>query len=390
MLFMSMSIIGLSILSIIALLSDSEKRQQVNKELFFGYFFLFFLVVFSGVNSSNSGEWMHQIQMKLAFLALPLTFFTFQEHFKTYSVHYLSIFIGVTSLSLLPVIQFCIENPQETIKKISKGQIVPTPIDHLKYSLSLCLAAVSAMFIYLKKASPWKTIPKLCYLIIALFLIFGLHLLAVRSGLVLVYLGLLLLLLNHLSTSSHKLRYKGYILCLIALPFVAYVSVPNFKKKIQYSLFDFNRYLNGNGKNYSDSERLYGYSAALDLIKEHPILGTGIGDLRGEIINKYKTKFDFELDKYPHNQYLFYLAGTGIVGLLVFLCILILPMWYLSFKQHFYFFLIQILFLTSFLVENVIERSYGAVLFLMISLLAIQFSKLLEERKAQLQSETSH
>lgn len=390
MLFMSMSIIGMSILSLLRLAVDKNSRNQQDKQLYFGYCLLFTLVVCSGINSSNTVEWVHQVQMKLAFLALPLVLYTFQDHFKKYSIHYLSIFIGVSSLSLLPVLHFCLDNPNETIQRISKGQAVPTPIDHLKYSLSLCLATLISFQIYLKKAAYWKKIPRTVYLVIGLILAFSLHLLAVRSGLILLYLGLLLLIIHHLKTSRHKLRYIGIICCLMALPFIAYVSVPNFKKKVQYSIYDFNMYLNGEGKNYSDSERLYGYSAAYDLIKTQPIFGTGIGDLRHEITHKYEEKFNFTLNKYPHNQYLYYLTGTGLVGLLIFLFSILLPYFYLSLKDHFFYFLIQILFLTSFLVENVLERSYGAVLFLIMSMLTMQFCKLIIEKKEELQSTTSH
>jgi O-antigen ligase len=82
-----------------------------------------------------------------------------------------------------------------------------------------------------------------------------------------------------------------------------------------------------------DSERLWIWKANWQVFRDHPILGVGYGHNR-DLMPEYFKKIgapDTTLVSHAHNQYLHFLAGTGVVGLLVYLLVLFLFL-KLSFK----------------------------------------------------------
>jgi O-antigen ligase len=74
----------------------------------------------------------------------------------------------------------------------------------------------------------------------------------------------------------------------------------------------------------SNSERIFIWKIASEMIKEHPITGVGRGGWQREVKNvyypKYKDKHTFTDSTFvhAHNVYLSILAETGLIGLLLF------------------------------------------------------------------------
>lgn len=144
----------------------------------------------------------------------------------------------------------------------------------------------------------------------------------------------------------------------------------------------------------TDPTRVILYNTAFNIWKESSIdeklFGVGIGDLRDVLYKKYR---DFDIQRYDpdspfdyenHNQYLFYLNGTGILGLLTFLGFifwLLFFVWKYAFSYFDLFFSLMSLFCLSFLTENVLYSQHGAILF---GLIIILFSHLSIENKKQI------
>jgi len=105
-------------------------------------------------------------------------------------------------------------------------------------------------------------------------------------------------------------------------------------------------------------------------------LGTGIGDLKSECIQMYKKIYpDKVLDfKYPHNQFLFILTGSGVMGLILFLIAIYYPLFYKKNRKDPFFLSFMILITISFFVENSIERSYSTGIYLFFVLIALNHS----------------
>ena len=97
---------------------------------------------------------------------------------------------------------------------------------------------------------------------------------------------------------------------------VVLVSVDDgFNERIT-SLFDLNY--------YSNLQRLELWRANFEIFKDHPIFGAGFGRT-DQIVQLYHDRLGHKeaILSHAHNSYLQYLAGTGIVGLLFFLAVLL-------------------------------------------------------------------
>ncbi len=116
---------------------------------------------------------------------------------------------------------------------------------------------------------------------------------------------------------------------------------------------------------YGVSERVTIYRASLSIIQEHPLTGVGIGDIQAELDKVYENwalpEHFFEFN--PHNQYLHVTMAVGVIGLLLFLYLLLFPV-YLAVKAKkplfaaFYF-----IFILAFLTEVVLSRYWGVATF---------------------------
>ena len=259
---------------------------------------------------------------------------------------------------------FIINNLEQVTALLGKGQSVETPVDHIKYSLFLAFAIISSFVLAFRKEfkKPAIKFPSSVYLLISLYLFIFLHFLAVRSGLVVAYLVGCLAIANEIRIQKKLMLAIPLIAIVSLIPIGSYLLIPSVKAKIGYMLYDFNKYRQGQGSNYSDSERIHSIKAGLQLFSENKILGTGIGDLQEECSDLMAQKLGRQTNKYPHNQFVFMLSGIGIVGFLLF-CLSFFYPWSLFRSENWLFVFLGLLLFFSFWVENTLERSYSIAFF---------------------------
>jgi O-antigen ligase len=235
----------------------------------------------------------------------------------------------------------------------------------------LAYAVVSAAIFAILES---KRTHKYVLFFLSAFLFGFLHFLSVRTGLALTYIGLGLTLIWYVITNKNYLLGLGVAAFLVAIPFIAFKTIEPFKRKINYMFWDLAQYQQGKGNNYSDSERIMSYQISLLLIKESPIVGHGVGDLRPLMIEKHKNMYG-QKDKYiyPHNQYLYVLTCIGVLGGLVFFFGLLSPLIYIE-QRNVFIVSIFALMLISFLVENTIQRAIITGFFLFFILLNLSLN----------------
>ena len=362
---LSISSIGFAAIALYNAFEGKEKFQH--KEFWpFASLMLIFLITFlSGMNSDDLGYWVRHLRLKLPFLILPPAFYILREPVARYFDQLCMFFLGIAVVSTIPVLAQ-LADLESMVALIKKGQSLNTPVDHIKYSIYIAFSIIISMLFLVEKRGMFK-FQKSILLIGGIYLFIFLHLLAVRSGLAIFYMVSFIMLLRYAIVLKKPILYLAVVLLGIS-PFVAYKTIPTLKKKVEYMIYDFRMYQKGEGNNLSDSERLYSYEVGIEIFKESPLLGSGIGDLRKLCAEKYKSKFQIDLNKYPHNQFLFILAGSGIVGILLFLIGMCYPIFYFRKKQDSLFLAIWLIVLISFIVENTIERSYGISFFLLFFL----------------------
>ena len=346
--------------------SDFRISSFLKNISYSGLILVFGIVLLSGINSEDSTEWIKQVKLKLPFLILPLAFYVLKPvDKKAHRWIHLGL-IGIVAVSSLQVIANFFLDYEVISSGINRGKSMPTPIDHIHYSIILGYATVSCFVLGLNEITKkWKGI----LFLLGIYLFGYCHFLSVRSGLVLCYAGIGVALIWYVMTRKKYMVGLSVFGVLVALPFIAYHTVKPFHNKVQYMMWDIEQYQKGNGNNYSDSERLMSYAIAIELVKDAPFVGHGIGDLRPITTQKHKEKYgNKEKYIYPHNQYLYVLTAVGILGTMIFFFGLLCPLLFAKQRTIFSVLIFLMLFL-SFLVENTIQRAVITAFFLFFILL---------------------
>lgn len=365
----SIGVILLGILSLVLIDFETIKESWIKKSyvLFLPLVFILFFV--SGIWSSDTGSWWKAVQMKLPFLFLPLTYLQLKGLNKgKVSLVIEKSFTGVTVLFLL----VSLYSIWPTIKDIgslkemySKGQVLHLPINHIRFSL---FAAVLVLFnaYYLMKGQLWRWIP-------LIFLIAVLHWIAVRSGLIALYVGSSVTFLSYVI--KKRKYFVGVTAFLLAGIFVwaAVNYVPTLERKIAYTKYDIEQYLSNSKDvaNYSDARRLMSFKVGASLLSENLAIGVGIGDIKQEVKDRYDLLYKAipsEKRLLPHNQYLRYFVAFGLLLGSIFLVLFHLP-FFIS-NIHSIWFQISSIFAISFLMEGTLDTQIGTTLFLVFTLLS--------------------
>jgi len=363
---LSVSSIAFSAIALYKYFSDKPKTAWKGFAPFGALILIFILTFISGINSEDLTHWLRHLRLKVPFLFIPIAFYLQRELVsKEFYKISLSFFLLAIASSFQIVYQ--VFDVDSILLLIKKGQTFSTPVDHIKYSIYIAFAIIIGLVHFVEKRNELPNWLKPILSIGSIYLFVILHLLAVRSGLAVFYISMFFILLRYAVQYKQRVLYAALAILMLA-PFIAYKTIPTFNKKIEYMIYDLRMFQKGEGGNLSDSGRMYSYKVGWDIVKSYPILGTGIGDLKAVCKEKYKSLFGKDLEKYPHNQYLFILAGSGIVGLLLFLIGMCYPIFYFRKKQDSEFFAIWLIFIVSFLVENTLERSYSISFFLLFLL----------------------
>jgi O-antigen ligase len=214
----------------------------------------------------------------------------------------------------------------------------------------------------------WRRTRKLLGLGV-LFLFVFLHVLSVRSGLFSMYSALIFLLIRYIWLSKRWLTGLTALVLLASGLWLATETVPSLKMRIAYMKWDWERFNDQDGAHlYSDAVRWISLRSGWHLWQENPVLGTGAGDLLSEtkrITAALYPAFAQE-PRLPHNQFIFILASTGLVGLILSLIAFFWPIY--TARKNALFICFQVMAFASFLIECTIENAIGVAWFLFYSL----------------------
>ncbi len=338
---------------------------------FWALLLVFFTIFFSGLYSDNFDYWFERSRIKLPFLGLPIAFFFLpklsQKDYRKIALFYILVMvisaIGVT-------INYGLDFDHINTL-IGQGQHIPVPRNHIRFSLGIAIAVMLSIGLYFD-ASPLFKKQKLVVGLIGVLLFFFQHLLAVRSGMLGVYLGLLVFVIKSLSIRKYRSLGILSIAFIIILPYLGQKYIPSLKRKVGYMLYDWKMRQEGQASQYSDSGRIASIKAGLKIGHSQPALGVGAGDLHQEM-DKYLNVYQQKKGLIPHNEYVFYYAATGIVGLVLFLFGILTPIFWGKHYQNALFLSIQVILLLSFFVEATLETSTGTGYYLFWSLLGLLF-----------------
>jgi O-antigen ligase len=274
-------------------------------------------VLISGLWSEDLFEWLSRMRLRATFLVFPLAGVVLSRFDKKTYHTLATILLGACVISGLMVMARYAYYFEEMTVEIGRGAHIKTPISHIRYSMVLCMGLFFGLETLRQKVviSSWR-FEQTARLLALVLLFFILHILVVRSGLVVLYAGLFIFALydGWLRKRWHW-PVAAVVIPLLLLP-LAYRTVPSFRLKVDYTLWDLKMSRSGQGNEYSDGDRWVSMQIARQIIQKSMWLGVGAGDLQREVETIYNQDYPTQTNHIlPHNQYLQTWSSIGIFGL---------------------------------------------------------------------------
>ena len=195
----------------------------------------------------------------------------------------------------------------------------PSAFMHHVYYSAFLVFTIFILLVRFQRESERKW--KLFYLLFASSAIVNLFINGGRTGQVAFVIAFIYFIFAH-----YRLTYKSLLATvgiLLTIYYGAYIFSPVFQKKVAQTTEAYHKLLGGD-MHSSIGGRIALYRTAWEIIKEHPVLGSGFGDVKDDIRQIQQKKFPndaFINDlRHIHNQFLHTYLDAGIVGfLLIFL-----------------------------------------------------------------------
>jgi len=216
-------------------------------------------------------------------------------------------------------------------------------MERIQLSNMMALAVFCCMYLF---AIRYK---RLLVSTLIIVLVFGSLFIGGRAGQLGMFIGacvfLIIALFNYLYPKwkrkfgkKHAFFFaSGLVLLLVLSPYVLYKGFPPVSKRYGQLQWELNEYYNGIERDYkhlTTVRRIVSWQNSWEIVKKNPIFGVGIGDYYAEMEQQYKQQGSLGLPVDLHNQYLYYWASTGIIGLLVFVSIMLLWLYKLNSKKQ--------------------------------------------------------
>lgn len=354
-------------------------RRLWEKPVYLLFTLLLLVPALSYFWSADSVYWAERTRVRIPFFVLPWAFANLPGLSEGQYRFVLNVLVGVLAAVCIGVgINFAL-HADEILFGLSEGRPIPVPRHHIRFNLMLATGIIAGGWLwaeYLPDRPNWLR-RTLGVLVILLFVF--IHILSVRSGLAALYAALVFTVVRYIWRSRQWLTGLTALVLLIALPLLALRTVPSLQQRISYMQYDWQHYRANEGESYSDSERWISLKTGWMMWLDKPLLGVGAGDLPREterLIAQYFPKY-LETPKLPHNQFLYILAGTGLLGLLLSLVAFYAPLCYDRYRRYYLFMAFQVMVFVSFLVEYTIETAMGVAWYLFYTL---WFMRMAEER----------
>ncbi len=354
------------------LLTPSRVKESIRQKASIWVFALFWLIYFLSIlYAGDVQEWWQLTHPKFAFLLIPMSFAMLQPFTrKEYMLIMLCMIIMVVWSTIW--VQVAYYGDFELLNKsLGYGASLPTPGSHIRFSVITAISMILCLGFAIENWTVKFRWERWIYGMTGVYLFYFLHILSVRSGLVIAYAGLLVLTIFYFRQLK---PWKKLVLAslIIIAPILAYRTLPGLQWKVGYTLYDLKEFQKGQGDNYSDSQRWVSWGAGIDIGNRHPFFGAGTGKFRAELDTYYKAKSK-EYNWRPQNQWINVFAIFGLFGLTVFLFILIYPMTISFFWKPLMLPAIYIMHLVSMMAEHALDSAVGTSLFLLTTLLGLSY-----------------
>jgi len=319
----SLSMIGLALLGISYWFKPSQDNTPIAKAPYIILTLCFWILLPSYFYSDNFPYLWQKTQLALPFLVLPLAFIKTPSLIKLKYYQVLSFYvIGVFVISVFAFINYLFH--QESINQLYlESKVMPTLVSHHPtFSLMIVFAIYLSYYFYQEQSPILFKKEKIVWFSMGTFLFIFIHVFSVRSGILSLYILLFIEILK-LIFQKKQLKLAFYIgIAFLAVGASTMYLSPTVSNKIKNTSQDLKAMNQGeSANNQSLSSRFISYQNAIEINQESSVLwGCGLGDLEDENNKIFATKYpDVSKPIIPHNQFLYYFAAIGAIGLSLFL-----------------------------------------------------------------------
>lgn len=373
--------IGTLLLAFNLIVSGKEHNWQFVKIGNFGILSgtIFFLTSLTFVLfSPDISHGFKQVYYRLPWLVIPLSIAAITK-LKTINLNLiLAFFVGVISVSGMVVLVNYFSNYEYYTAQIALAKNIPTPLNHIRYSLMVAFAGLTSIYFTVKDKLYIAPNDRIFMGVASFFLFVLIHVLSVRSGLISYYLGLIFLISYFAFYFRKFWVFPLFGLAVIAMPFIAYQAFPSFQNKVAYMKYDAEQIKAGNIGHNSDGRRWRSLKMAKVLITKKPLMGYGCGQVEKVSRNYYQENHPYvaqQNQKVPHNQFLFSAVEMGVFGSLAVFLVFCIPLIQKGVLRDPLYITLWIIILSSSLVENTFESQIGMSFFLVVGSLILKHIK---------------
>ncbi len=372
---MSMGMIGLTASAVFNNQFRSNFRHFMRHQALVALTCVFLVYFISGLWSENLGWWVDRLRMKLPFLLVPFAVVAIPRFGRDLYLGLLYAYLIWIALAALHSLLLYALDYEAITYAYREGRVLPTPVQHVRFSLMVAFSIAIGGYL-LRERWVWKfKWERKLIVALTVFLVIYLHILAVRSGLLALYA---ILFYYAILQVVERRKYLAAVLITASIALaggIAYRYVPSFQNRINYTLYTLRMFEKQDQiSELSDARRIGSLYAAVNIMKVHPLVGVGVGDIRDATDDYLKQHYPdlagFQL--MPHNQFLLVGAATGITGLLVFTWGMVWPWWYRRAWRDPLFTAFHLLVFSSFLVEHTLETQLGTAFYILFALMALR------------------
>lgn len=327
---------------------------------------MYALFILSGFYTADWHEWRHESFRLLPWIGVPLVFTLAVPLHKRQRLGVGVFYVLGAGLVALGTLGQYLRHPEAANFSFGMGQSMPsiTRIFHIHFGVMLGLAFFSGLQLCRHRLlRPWLRALLALSLVV---IVVTLHLLAYRTGLLVLYVTLVV---NALRLVLQRRVAVGVALLalLAATPWVAYRTLPPVQQRWNATRLDIEQFQLGRDINEASlARRLAAWESASWLVRQHPLLGVGPADAHDAMMAQYDWH-DYGLRPANramiHNQYLHYLVGCGVVGLALWLAVLLWPLTQPTQRRNPYIWEFVLVLGTAMLVDSLLELQIGFNLF---------------------------
>ncbi|MDJ0363739.1 O-antigen ligase family protein [Hymenobacter sp. H14-R3] len=371
----SIGIAGLFLTGVAYAIANKQIAQRAHARTFLSLTIIYGIHFFFGLCHNNlyDKELLKDLVLQLPFLLLPLSFLLLPTWRSLHKRIVWTVVITCCLASAIGATTNYSLHLQEIVRQYDRSQVMPTEPDHVRFSILISISILSGCVLLLSKelATQWRITIGIGVGLLFLFQ----HLLAVRSGLLSLYFGGILLLVGIGWQLKRWKTAATSIVLVVGVGLTCLWLFPTLQLRIHNTLYDtMQRGVASSANNFSVTARLYSYEVAETIIQKHLLLGVGKARLEQEMAQQYSYRYpEISVSNYllPHNQFIYNLAAYGVVGLAMFLYGFYYPLW-IGVRQHNLLAIVIYAIITiSFLSEYTLENNLGIIIGLFFALLAL-------------------